>query len=178
MSDSIKKPTTFNFRFFFGLVIYYFDSFQIFISMTWNSFSIPHYFNFLIFENFFLHSFGSTKHIPSHQHNYLTSKVCQIHRFLTCYISSSYYYYFLITINWQSSITHCTCRNSTLPKLVFSWNSKSFRCSSSSYNYSFCQNFFISCIKMKRLRRKIYTINRFHKNFCSLIFTLLFHLSH
>ena len=137
MPNSIKQPTTFNFRFFFCLIINHCKSFQIFISMTRNSFCMPHYFNFLIFENFLLHCFGSTENISSNQHYHFTSKICKIYCFFTCYISSSDYNNSLITIDWQSPITNCTCRNSALPKLIFSWDSKSFCSGSSSYNYSF-----------------------------------------
>ena len=146
--------------------------------MTRNSFSMPHYFDFFVFENFFLHSFASTKHISPDQHNYFAGKVCQIHSFFTCHISSSDYHNSLITIDWQSPITNCTCRNSALSELIFSWNSKSFCSRSSSYNYSFRQYFFISSVKMKGLTRKIYLIDSFHQNLCSLIFALLLHLSH
>ena len=146
--------------------------------MSFFSLSISHKGDFRVIESSFLHSFWSSKCISSYQNYYFTGKVGEVNRFFHSCISSSDYYDFFISKDWESSITNCTSRDSFLPKFGFTFDSHSLGCCSCCDDECVCSIGFISDIHFERFTTQVYWIYSKCLDLCSRIEWLLSHVHH
>ena len=107
-------------------------------------------------DSSFLHRLRCPKFISSYQQTYFTRKFCKINCLFQCSISSTNHNQMLITENRQSSITNCTSRNSSLPKLFFTRKSQTYRSSSCRNNQRLS---FIDLRSYKNFKRLLTQIN-------------------
>src|SRR3712207_3135644 len=108
-------------------------------------------------------------------YSHLSSKLCKVHSFFYCTISTTDYKYFKIFK--EISIARSTIRNSLTCKFRLTWTTHLSWISSCSYYHCLCLIFSISSLHNLYITRKIETLNVTSCYFTSKSLCLFYHSS-